>query len=605
MKKRWISAIALAVSYGLSAQMNDTLDLGEVLVRDNRYPVKFSETLRNITVLQAEELRNMPALSLQDVLSYVNSMDIRQRGVGGVQADMTMRGGNFDQCLVLIDGVKFSDPQTGHHMLNLPLNPGDIERIEVLRGSASRIFGQNGFAGAINIITRKDFRKGGSAALSYGQYGTGNLNLSLQGQTGKHLGQRISIGLATSDGYGANRDYRIGQFFYQGRYLLGNSAQLRLTGGMQAKNFGAQYFYTAPASGFSEYEETRMAFATLSGQFSGLSNLSFNLNWRGHADQFRLWREQHDRGVNQHYSNVYSADANLYHKSRFGVSSAGMEVRLETINSNSLGVHDRGIAGIFLEHRLPKMEHLSLVAGTNISYISGYGWVAYPGAEAGWNLGHGLRLNASLGRSFRVPTFTDLYYTDAGPSSLGNPNLEPESAWTYEGGLIWQKNRIIVQANYYYRSANTLIDWQKSSPTSATWMAVNVNGNVGQGLELQAEYRSKLPLIKQVRLGYTYGINGQLPGENISRYVYDYLRHQVVAALQLRYGKHFEQGIYYRYLERVSYPTAHVLDSRFSFVTKRLQVWVQYENITGTRYFLTRNVPMPEGWLRLGVNFRF
>jgi len=228
--------VVLAVMFGAyissQAQMNDTFQLGEVLIQDNRYPVKFSESMRNITVISADEIKAMPATNVQEILSYVTGVDVRQRGAGGGQADISIRGGSFDQCLILIDGVKFSDPQTGHHMMNIPLLPKVIERIEVLRGSASRIFGQNGFSGAINIVTKKSYQKKLNAALSYGQYNSPNANISASFDTKKNWGNRLSIGYASSAGYEDNRDFTTIQGLYQSRYQLSNQSQISLLAGI-------------------------------------------------------------------------------------------------------------------------------------------------------------------------------------------------------------------------------------------------------------------------------------------------------------------------------------------------------------------------------------
>jgi iron complex outermembrane receptor protein len=81
-------------------------------------------------------------------------MDIRRRGANGVQSDVSFRGSSFEQVLLLINGIRMNDSQTGHNSLNLPVDLGDVERIEVIKGPAARRFGQNAYAGAINIITK-------------------------------------------------------------------------------------------------------------------------------------------------------------------------------------------------------------------------------------------------------------------------------------------------------------------------------------------------------------------------------------------------------------------------------------------------------------------
>lgn len=603
-KKQILFILALGSALSSLAQLQDTLHLNEVIVRDSRYPVKFSESMRNITLITSTEIANMPALTLQEILSYSGSVDIRQRGNGGGQSDISIRGGTFDQCLVLIDGVKFSDPQTGHHMMNLPVLPQDIERIEILRGPASRIFGQNGFSGAINIITKKEYSKRIEAELNAGQYRSAGGYLALSGALKNEWGHRLSLAYTGTDGFMENRDLKSMQGSYQSSLPLGSTGQLRFMAGVQQKEFGALYFYTPPAAKFREYEKTLAAFGTLTGQFSKLANLTINLNWRRHEDEFRLWRDSSHKGVNQHVSGVYSFDANVYEKWKLGTTSLGIDLRHEQIQSTALDTHQRNIVGFFLEHRFPKHKVFNAVIGTNISFVSGYGWIAYPGADLGIRLSALFGLTFSVGRSYRVPTFTDLYYMDGGPSSLGNPNLKPEEAWTYEGGLTFQTPFFRANVTCFVRDAHSLIDWQKANPADLTWMAVNVNGTRTSGLESEVIYRFTTPLLRQFRVAYTYLHTDQMESDQVSRYVYDYLRHQVIASLNLSYGKKFSHTFYYRFMERVSYPSAHIADTRISYQSARWGAWIQWENLTGTRYFQVRNVPMPDRWIRLGITLR-
>ncbi len=597
-----ILAMMLGGNIASYAQLNDTFQLEEALIHDNRYPVKFSESTRNITVISSKEIQAMPATNVQEILSYVTGVDIRQRGAGGGQADISIRGGSFDQCLILIDGVKFSDPQTGHHMMNIPLLPADIERIEILRGSASRIFGQNGFSGAINIVTKKNYQKQLNAELSYGSYNSPTANASAAFETKKNWGNRLSVGYASSAGYTDNRDFTTIQGLYQSRYLLSNHSQIRLLAGLQQKTFGAQNFYTPPIAKYREYEETMAAFGTLSGQFTKLANLTLNLNWRRHHDEFRLWRDTIHKAVNKHLTHVYSFDANIYEQWKYGVSSLGIDIRNEQIQSNALDTHDRSIGAVFVEHRFPKHKIISAVIGTNLSFISGYGWVAYPGAEVGLRINSYIKTNFSIGRSYRVPTFTDLYYTDGGPTSLGNASLKPEEAWTYEAGLVFEYGDFLAQSNYFLRDASTLIDWQKDQPSDITWLALNVDGTQTQGIEIQITYRSKLPILQTARLAYTHLASTKIETSNTSRYVYDYLPNQLVASVDLAYSKHIFHSIYYRYIERIGYQTAHVIDTRLRYQQNKWTAWLQWENLTQATYFQVRYVEMPKTWARLGLS---
>ena len=139
-----------------SSKVSMEYNLDEFEVSAQRAPVAFSQVARIVSVITREEIEAAPVQSIQELLEYALSVDVRQRGVHGVQADISVRGGSFDQTLILLNGINISDPQTGHHSLNLPVSIKNIQRIEILEGPAARIFGPNAFSGAINIITTSE-----------------------------------------------------------------------------------------------------------------------------------------------------------------------------------------------------------------------------------------------------------------------------------------------------------------------------------------------------------------------------------------------------------------------------------------------------------------
>jgi hypothetical protein len=147
-------------------------------------PEIYSSLARVVRTIGSAEILAMPAGTIQDILEHVTALDIRQRGSHGVQADVSMRGGSFEQVLILLNGVRINDPQTGHHNLNIPVNLPDIERIEILQGPGSRIYGPNAFSGAINIITREPGQAGISGSITGGEYGFIDLHGSGSFKTG-------------------------------------------------------------------------------------------------------------------------------------------------------------------------------------------------------------------------------------------------------------------------------------------------------------------------------------------------------------------------------------------------------------------------------------
>lgn len=130
------------------------VNIQEVIIYENRIQLPLSQKPSSIVVIDSGKIINLPVQSISDLLHYVAGVDIRQRGSNGIQSDISIRGSSFDQVLILINGIKISDPQTGHYSFNLPVDISSIDHIEVYKGPSARVFGQNAFAGAINIITK-------------------------------------------------------------------------------------------------------------------------------------------------------------------------------------------------------------------------------------------------------------------------------------------------------------------------------------------------------------------------------------------------------------------------------------------------------------------
>ena len=139
-----LSIFAGTQNYAQSQEDIDTsLLIENVVIQQNRLNLPLTEQSRFIEVIDKEEIQSLPVNNIPELLQFTGAVDIRRRGVNGVQSDAGIRGSTFNQILVLINGVRMSDPQTGHHMMNLPVALEDIKRIEIIKGPAARIFGMN------------------------------------------------------------------------------------------------------------------------------------------------------------------------------------------------------------------------------------------------------------------------------------------------------------------------------------------------------------------------------------------------------------------------------------------------------------------------------
>ena len=171
-----IPMLAFANTQSVSAQVENKTremqyELEEVSVTGTRVPTALGQAARMVTVLDRDDIAAAPSQSVNDLLKYAVGIDVRQRGDMGVQTDISIRGGTFDQISILLNGINICDPQTGHNAADFPVDISEIERIEVLEGPAGRVYGTSSLVGAINIVTRIDAQSGMELHAEGGSYG--------------------------------------------------------------------------------------------------------------------------------------------------------------------------------------------------------------------------------------------------------------------------------------------------------------------------------------------------------------------------------------------------------------------------------------------------
>src|SRR5690554_777282 len=409
MEKTLFGFLLLLLIQPSFAQRDSTeiVDLEEITIKENRMEIPFEKVSRNIQVIKRKEIETSPARSIQEVLTFTPGVDVRQRGIGGVQANIGIRGGSFDQTLMLINGIKLTDPQTGHHMMNIPVPLQGIQSIEVMKGPSSRIYGQNAYAGAINITTSLPDTKGLGMQLYGGDFGMRGGSFTASLPLGKYR-QSLSVSHDASDGHWYNSDFQVSNFFYEGELALDERNKLNLMAAYADRRFGANGFYTNSFP--DQWESIQTSLTTLSHTYSHEQwYFQSRAYWRRNDDEFRLRRNEPQFSTNNHRSDVLALEFNARYDSRLGSTGIGVEGRQEQIKSNNLGNRDRGFLGIFAEHRIELADKWDFSAGIYSNYYNEYGWKHFPGAELGFQLSPSSRLYTNYGKSYRIPSFTDLY----------------------------------------------------------------------------------------------------------------------------------------------------------------------------------------------------
>lgn len=594
--------IGLALCQSATAQSDTTATkLDEIIIQENRIQIPFSKQSRNITVVDKFQLETTPARSLAEVLTYVPGVDVRQRGVTGVQADIGIRGGSFEQTLMLLNGIKLSDPQTGHHMMNIPVPMVNIDRVEVLKGPASRIFGQNAYAGAINVITQLSEERFARVQGYMGDFGMKGLNFAGSLPVGKYK-QNLSLSYDDSDGHQYNSDYRVSNYFYEGGLKLNAKNSIRGMIAYTDRTFGANGFYTSTFP--DQWESIQTTLAALSHTLT-LNRFSLNTRgyWRRNTDEFRLRRNEPAFFQNNHTTDVIALEANGSFKTKLGTTGFGLETRKESIESTNLGNRSRNLTGIFLEQLVQLSAKIDLRGGIYSNYYSEYGWRHFPGAEMGFQASESLRFYTGYGVSYRIPTYTDLYYI--GPINIGNDQLAPEQAQNYEFGVKYSKGNFRTEAAYFVRSTDNLIEWARMQETK-TWQPQNFSKVNFNGLEISMNYRvnpnGKKIQLKELNLSYNYidaSLN-ELPGIE-TRYALTALRNQIIGGLLIGLGKKIEWNTKVRNVERISQDPYFLLDMRMDYNrTGRVGFFAEASNITDSDYIEAGTVQMPGRWFRAG-----
>jgi vitamin B12 transporter len=607
-----------AQSQTFSSKQDSTTRLNEVLVKENRIKLPFSQQNRNLTIIDREKIKSLPVRSVSELLSFVSGVDVRQRGPAGAQADISMDGGTFDQTLVLLNGVKVSDPQTGHNMMNLPISVDDIDHIEVLRGSASRVYGLNAITGAINIVTRNPVKNGITANVfagsslkkdelsgdTYANYGV-RVNGDLVLKSSSHL---FSAGQEASNGYRYNTAFNNQKFFYQGRISTNATDHLDLMAGYIHNNFGANAFYAAP--GDKEAEETvKTALASVAYTSSITPNWTITprVSYRYNIDDYLYIKQTPDQFHNHHESGVLDAEINNTFETSIGTFGLGFEGRFEDINSSNLGKRNRNNGGIYGEYKFTPVDRLLINVGSYLNYNSDYGWQAFPGIDAGYNLFGNWKAFVNLGTGQRLPTYTDLYYK--GPTNIGNDQLQAETSKFAEGGIKYNDEQLSLNASYFSRRISNFIDWVKAIQTDP-WQPQNFSEVTTDGFTLSADYSIKgltenNPL-NSLRVGASYtnldpSFKTTIADANFSRYALESLRNQLSGTLTADLYKVLDLTLTARYCERINYKSYTVMDARLNFKQKYYSIYADGANLFNVQYIESGAVPMPGTWLTLGL----
>ena len=614
--------------------------LDEVSVTGSRAPLTKSQAARMVTVLDRQQIAQAPVQSINDLLKYAVGVDVRQRGAIGAQTDVSIRGGNYEQITILLNGVNICDPQTGHNAFDFPVDISDIVRIEVLEGPAGRVYGTSSLVGAINIVTKTALpstlhAEGGS--YGYAQVGG---RVAFGGKTSHSL----SANYTRSDGYSRNKagtlnaDYKGGKAFYQGQYE-DDDVRLNWHAGMSVRDFGSNTFYGAKWD--DQFEHTLKTYTAITAENKqGRFKLKPTIYWNHQNDRFELFRDAPDiYPYNYHRTDVYGVNLNSHFDWALGRTAIGAELRNEDLVSGNLGeplsrthhIHgtdrdyeyglNRTNMSFVLEHNI-LLERFTLSAGM-VAVKNSWNEMnmrVYPGIDASYRIGQNWKMYASYNTSLRMPSVTELYYSVGGHKA--DKHLKPEELAAVEGGVQYNTHLVDAKLSVYRHHCKNLIDWiRRSDDVDAPWESVNFTEVNATGVEatLALNLQEMMPaqhILKSLQVAYSYIDQDKVETDGIqSQYTLEYLRHKLVAQLQANLWKRLNANLSYRMQDRTGtytnadgeityYKPYGIVDARLSWNTDSFTLYVEANNLLDKTYVDFGHIAQPGRWWMAGFSIQ-
>lgn len=596
-------------------------------------------------VLSRRVIEQAQAQSTNDLLKLSLSADVRQRGPMGIQTDISLGGGTFDQVGIFVNGVSLSNPQSGHLAADFPFSTLDIERIEIYDGGAALSFGSGAMMGAINIITRQDTSNYADTYVNGGSYGTFGGSGAINFTTGR-VSQRLSAEYGRSDGGSDNSDYEKYHAWLQGTARL-TGADILWQGGVSSTRYGANTFYSALYP--DQWEGNERLTAAVKAQTKGRTRLSTSFSWVRSYDHYKLIRGTRT-GENFHRNDVFTASLGLHTDWFLGTTHIGGEIRSEEIYSTNLGksldstryvriprhdslyytLHDqRTNVSIWLRHSA-SLGRFDASAGIFLNHNTSLqdGMRAYPEVKLSYRVPTGSdktrwTIDAVWNKSFRLPTFTDLYYKS--PTEEGNTDLRSEEVILWKLSSSLRTRCFSAQAALIYRRGHNMIDWVMYTADdvyhSTNFKLNNLIVQVSAAYDFTRADWARV-FVKRVRVGYAYNIQNRRDGIEIyrSNYALNYLRHRLVVSLdheiygplsatwQLRYQK--RMGTYSDYdadgnsILRNYHPYI-LVDLTVNCKLRSWNLYARAENLTNHRYYDIGSVLQPGFWFLAGVKKTF
>jgi len=511
-KKLTLLTTSLLVAGMLLAQ-KDTLHgnaLDPVIVTANKIEQKQSSTGKMVSVISREQIEKSAGKDLAQLLNEQTGLNVNGANSDqGKDKSLYLLGASANYTVILLDGIPLSDPSGlgGAYDLRL-LAISQIERIEILKGSQSTLYGSNAIAGVINIITRKasSDKIEANALLSYGTYNTFKGNADVN-RKGKVLEYDLNYQYLSTDGIAEAKDTT----------GTGNFPKNGLTQQSFVANLGINVTDRLKISPFYRYSTFKGTYSN--GAFSGGSNpYNSKLNNTGLIAKY-----QYDHGsiyanygydfTDRNYS-FESYTAKFHHAEAFINHRFNKIIQLTggiNFQSFSIGIPDSNntLLSTYASVMLSPIEGLHIDVGSRFNHHNKYGNNFTYSFNPSYLISQTLKVFVNLSTGFRAPSLSEMLSSP--PYVIGNPGLKPEKSTNIEAGLeLWLINKTLsVTGAYFDRKLTDAIEYITVNPVTYSGTYINRDKQQDQGVQTELNYQPTAKVSFKASYTYVYGQSTQ------------------------------------------------------------------------------------------------
>lgn len=624
----------------IQAQEATTLSADTVTITAGRFRQGAQQTGRNISVMYAEDIAQLPVNSLDELLRYVPGVEVQSRNGFGAQSDIIIRGSTFSQVLMLIDGMRLNDPLTGHFNSNIPISPAEIDRIEILKGPAAAMYGPDAVGGVIHIITKTATAVSGKdktavqAEANYGAYDLLQVNAGAFVQRDR---LRVGGGLLWNQSKGQqlptglNNDFNLLTASASMSLDLGKDWSLFARSGFDTRTFNAQYFYTRSTADLSREQTAHLWNHARLQKRTERTVSQLDVTYKVNRDSF-LFNPAFPP-ANIHTTKRLDAQFNQTWYVRKDLQyNAGIQLDRRSIVSNDRGDHQDWHTGAYVATWWQPAAGLNLSFSGRVDLDENYGLEFLPQTQMSYQLGKTV-LRLSAGRSTRAADYTERFISNNLASlspgrNLGNPDLEAESGWSLESGIdLFPVEGLRVSGTVFARRGVNLIDYVLTNE-----IEIPNNGNLSAGADYF--YTQNLEEVStrgfeievwdtrkwregQLRtsIGYTY-LRTTNADSVVSKYLANHARHLLSGNLILN---HRNITLAFNGLWKERAPeNAPAIESELStsytvwngrveygFLGGRLRTSLLVHNLFNAQYADILGAKMPDRWIMGGLAWRW